>query len=289
MSTAHSFEIRNPVASRSRQPGYQSQAQPPALTGASCATRAVSRTAQNHGCVPKNQLSVSPGSPRSERLDESGEIPRLPEGSGSCARVAVSPFIVHGRRVGPVNSVRVRHTNTGNASGWFLDQLEVQRVGAGRTDLFHCGRWLATDEDDCAIDLTLTEFGDPAPTPGVPIHCAEPAEPPRPATLPGTARLSVYDCSTDHRVIQVWTRDVTAGGAWKNHGALDHQYHASGQCPSGDPMVINLEPDHVSLVSAVDTALTGCPGNQPNHPLCRRGSMWIQGGDDVANANWVVP
>ena len=51
------------------------------------------------------------------------------------------------------------HDNKGLGAGWHLDRVEIRRLksnGRGsNTYVFPCGRWLARDEDDKAIERDL--------------------------------------------------------------------------------------------------------------------------------------
>jgi hypothetical protein len=57
--------------------------------------------------------------------------------------------------LGDLKKVRIRHDNTGNKPGWFLDYITVHEENSDKMWYFPCNRWLAVDEDDHLIDRTL--------------------------------------------------------------------------------------------------------------------------------------
>lgn len=63
--------------------------------------------------------------------------------------------ITTGKNLGDLTHVRIRHDNTGNKPGWFLDFITVHEENGDRWWYFPCNRWLAIDEDDSLIDRTL--------------------------------------------------------------------------------------------------------------------------------------
>lgn len=58
--------------------------------------------------------------------------------------------------LGELSTVRIRHDNSGTKPGWYLNNIEINDSSTGKDVNFPCYRWLATDEDDGAIDRTLT-------------------------------------------------------------------------------------------------------------------------------------
>ena len=57
--------------------------------------------------------------------------------------------------LGDIRRIRIRHDNSGNKPGWFLDYITVHEEFSDRLWYFPCQRWLARDEDDRSIDRTL--------------------------------------------------------------------------------------------------------------------------------------
>ena len=63
-------------------------------------------------------------------------------------------FYLPMKDIGPVGRIRIRHDNSGEKPGWFLDQVTVSTKGHG-TWVFACHRWLARDEGDGRIDIEV--------------------------------------------------------------------------------------------------------------------------------------
>jgi hypothetical protein len=57
--------------------------------------------------------------------------------------------------LGTLRHLRIRHDNSGSAPGWFLERIVVTDLYSGRTWTFNAHRWLARDEGDQRIDITL--------------------------------------------------------------------------------------------------------------------------------------
>ncbi|XP_068933675.1 lipoxygenase homology domain-containing protein 1 isoform X3 [Petaurus breviceps papuanus] len=64
-------------------------------------------------------------------------------------------FIIHAIDLGPLKKIRIRHDNSGNASGWFLDRVDITDQNNETTYYFPCQRWLAVDEDDGQLSREL--------------------------------------------------------------------------------------------------------------------------------------
>jgi hypothetical protein len=60
---------------------------------------------------------------------------------------------------GALTQVRIRHDNSKDRPGWFLEDIQVNKthpqVVGDRVYFFKCSRWLAKDEDDRQIDRIL--------------------------------------------------------------------------------------------------------------------------------------
>jgi len=57
--------------------------------------------------------------------------------------------------LGEINTVSIRHDNSGLAAGWFLDGVFIRNETTGEERYFSNNRWLATDEDDGQISRDL--------------------------------------------------------------------------------------------------------------------------------------
>jgi hypothetical protein len=64
-------------------------------------------------------------------------------------------FSIEMRDIGKIRQVRIRHDNSGNKPGWFLDRITVHKEDTDEEWTFPCVRWLARDEDDGQIDRML--------------------------------------------------------------------------------------------------------------------------------------
>ena len=50
--------------------------------------------------------------------------------------------------IGEIEQINIRHDNTGNKAGWFLDEAWVKNARTSKVWHFPCFRWLATSSDD---------------------------------------------------------------------------------------------------------------------------------------------
>ena len=79
--------------------------------------------------------------------------------------------------LGEIKQVRIRHDNSGDGPGWFLNYITVDNLDTDQVWTFPADRWLARDEDDRKIDLILDPLSgenranrlDGIPEAGVPI------------------------------------------------------------------------------------------------------------------------
>lgn len=60
-------------------------------------------------------------------------------------------FTFDARDFDELKGVFIRHNNSGNKPGWFLDRVIVFNDERGKVWTFPCNRWLALDEDDGQI------------------------------------------------------------------------------------------------------------------------------------------
>lgn len=56
---------------------------------------------------------------------------------------------------GAISSIRLRHDNSGKKAGWHVNLVRVRNNATGAEDIFFLDRWLAMDESDRKIDLTI--------------------------------------------------------------------------------------------------------------------------------------
>ncbi len=66
-------------------------------------------------------------------------------------------FFVRAPNLGVLNSIRIRHDNTGTLPEWFLKRVEITETDTQKKYLFECDRWFATDREDGKIDRIIRE------------------------------------------------------------------------------------------------------------------------------------
>lgn len=54
-----------------------------------------------------------------------------------------------------IKSIRLRHDNSGKKAGWYVTLVRVKNTATGKEDIFFFDRWLAKDENDKKIDITV--------------------------------------------------------------------------------------------------------------------------------------
>nr|KAF6422946.1 lipoxygenase homology domains 1 [Rousettus aegyptiacus] len=64
-------------------------------------------------------------------------------------------FTIYAIDLGALTKIRIRHDNSGNRAGWFLDRIDITDVNNEITYYFPCQRWLAVEEDDGQLSREL--------------------------------------------------------------------------------------------------------------------------------------
>uniref|UniRef100_A0A8C5KBI3 Lipoxygenase homology domains 1 n=1 Tax=Jaculus jaculus TaxID=51337 RepID=A0A8C5KBI3_JACJA len=64
-------------------------------------------------------------------------------------------FTIYAIDLGPLTKIRIRHDNSGNRPGWFLDRVDITDMNNEITYYFPCQRWLAVEEDDGQLSREL--------------------------------------------------------------------------------------------------------------------------------------
>ncbi|XP_051019201.1 lipoxygenase homology domain-containing protein 1 isoform X3 [Acomys russatus] len=64
-------------------------------------------------------------------------------------------FTIYAIDLGALTKIRIRHDNTGNRPGWFLDRVDITDMNNDVTYYFPCQRWLAVEEDDGQLSREL--------------------------------------------------------------------------------------------------------------------------------------
>jgi hypothetical protein len=68
-------------------------------------------------------------------------------------------FVFDANSLGTIHGLRIRHDNAGSSPGWFVDSVTVQDLKTYQRYHFPCNHWLATDQEDGAVERELTEAG----------------------------------------------------------------------------------------------------------------------------------
>ncbi|XP_027954221.1 lipoxygenase homology domain-containing protein 1 [Eumetopias jubatus] len=64
-------------------------------------------------------------------------------------------FTIYAIDLGALTKIRIRHDNSGNRPGWFLDRIDITDLNKEITYYFPCQRWLAVEEDDGQLSREL--------------------------------------------------------------------------------------------------------------------------------------
>uniref|UniRef100_A0A8C7A0W2 Lipoxygenase homology PLAT domains 1 n=1 Tax=Neovison vison TaxID=452646 RepID=A0A8C7A0W2_NEOVI len=64
-------------------------------------------------------------------------------------------FTIYAIDLGPLTKIRIRHDNSGNRPGWFLDRIDITDMNNEITYYFPCQRWLAVEEEDGQLSREL--------------------------------------------------------------------------------------------------------------------------------------
>lgn len=121
------------------------------------------------------------------------------------------------------------------------------------------GGMLETMQD---VSVTITQQG---PT-------VTPTPPSAPPSMARASQVELYNCSTDHRYVYIWLRDLSMN-TQENLGQFPPQYDITGMCPGdASPYVITFpNPGHLYEVVAVDPEMLNCNGqDDPTNYDCRR-------------------
>ena len=87
---------------------------------------------------------------------QSEEINLWDLGKWSFEKGKTDIFYVHSPFLDLLNTIRIRHDNTGTKPGWYLDRIIVEDAVVGMTRIFICDKWLDKEKDDGIIDRILS-------------------------------------------------------------------------------------------------------------------------------------
>ncbi|KAM6148889.1 lipoxygenase homology domain-containing protein 1 isoform 2-T2 [Erethizon dorsatum] len=91
-----------------------------------------------------------------EEYGDTGERPlKKSDKSNKFEQGQTDTFTIYAIDLGALTKIRIRHDNTGNRPGWFLDRIDVTDVNSETTYYFPCQRWLAVEEDDGQLSREL--------------------------------------------------------------------------------------------------------------------------------------
>jgi hypothetical protein len=89
------------------------------------------------------------------KLDGDSEEYELDNPGNDRERGDTDVYYVGKKDVGSVKRVTIRHDNSGNRPGWYLDEIAVCHLGSGKCTAFPCSGWLAEDEYPYKLKQTL--------------------------------------------------------------------------------------------------------------------------------------
>ncbi|XP_051019198.1 lipoxygenase homology domain-containing protein 1 isoform X2 [Acomys russatus] len=91
-----------------------------------------------------------------EEYGDTGERPlKKSDKSNKFEQGQTDTFTIYAIDLGALTKIRIRHDNTGNRPGWFLDRVDITDMNNDVTYYFPCQRWLAVEEDDGQLSREL--------------------------------------------------------------------------------------------------------------------------------------
>ncbi|XP_047553619.1 lipoxygenase homology domain-containing protein 1 isoform X2 [Lutra lutra] len=91
-----------------------------------------------------------------EEYGDTGERPlKRSDKSNKFEQGQTDTFTIYAIDLGPLTKIRIRHDNSGNRPGWFLDRIDIMDMNNETTYYFPCQRWLAVEEDDGQLSREL--------------------------------------------------------------------------------------------------------------------------------------
>ncbi|XP_020948242.1 lipoxygenase homology domain-containing protein 1 isoform X1 [Sus scrofa] len=91
-----------------------------------------------------------------EEYGDTGERPlKKSDKSNKFEQGQTDTFTVYAIDLGALTKIRIRHDNSGNRPGWFLDRIDITDMNNEITYYFPCQRWLAVEEDDGQLSREL--------------------------------------------------------------------------------------------------------------------------------------
>ncbi|XP_073069389.1 lipoxygenase homology domain-containing protein 1-like [Manis javanica] len=91
-----------------------------------------------------------------EAYGDTGERPlKKSDKSNKFEQGQTDTFTIYAIDLGALMKIRIRHDNSGNRPGWFLDRIDITDLNNDITYYFPCQRWLAMEEDDGQLSREL--------------------------------------------------------------------------------------------------------------------------------------
>ncbi|XP_053061515.1 lipoxygenase homology domain-containing protein 1 isoform X2 [Acinonyx jubatus] len=91
-----------------------------------------------------------------EEYGDTGERPlKKSDKSNKFEQGQTDNFTIYAIDLGALTKIRIRHDNSGNRPGWFLDRIDITDMNNEVTYYFPCQRWLAVEEDDGQLSREL--------------------------------------------------------------------------------------------------------------------------------------
>ncbi|XP_060028313.1 lipoxygenase homology domain-containing protein 1 [Erinaceus europaeus] len=91
-----------------------------------------------------------------EEYGDTGERPlKKSDKSNKFEQGQTDTFTIYAIDLGALTKIRIRHDNSGNRPGWFLDRVDITDINNEITYYFPCQRWLAVEEDDGQLSREL--------------------------------------------------------------------------------------------------------------------------------------
>uniref|UniRef100_G3T1Y4 Lipoxygenase homology PLAT domains 1 n=1 Tax=Loxodonta africana TaxID=9785 RepID=G3T1Y4_LOXAF len=91
-----------------------------------------------------------------EEYGDTGERPlKKSDKSNKFEQGQTDTFTIPAMDLGPLMKIRIRHDNSGNRAGWFLDRIDITDMNNEIKYYFPCQRWLAVEEDDGQLSREL--------------------------------------------------------------------------------------------------------------------------------------
>uniref|UniRef100_A0A8C7A7U9 Lipoxygenase homology PLAT domains 1 n=1 Tax=Neovison vison TaxID=452646 RepID=A0A8C7A7U9_NEOVI len=91
-----------------------------------------------------------------EEYGDTGERPlKRSDKSNKFEQGQTDTFTIYAIDLGPLTKIRIRHDNSGNRPGWFLDRIDITDMNNEITYYFPCQRWLAVEEEDGQLSREL--------------------------------------------------------------------------------------------------------------------------------------